>query len=240
VLLMGAARMSNADRCRRYRVREHDRDMVRDMVRDMLPEVIQQVTLEFSTCLRHGVETEVLKIKEDLENLRKDFEKSHAEVADSRAGAFGLNLPSEDLLHESKKEKKETDSFVLTNADDIKPAVRHRVYAKHFTRFWEAYPHRGGRTDPKKPAADKFAIKVRAGINPEDIIAAAERYAEHVAEHKLELQYVPQAVKWLNQEYFNGFSELRTSEYAEEQMRYPNQSLPKDYEEVRRRLNGEC
>jgi uncharacterized protein YdaU (DUF1376 family) len=108
----------------------------------------------------------------------------------------------------------------------VKSGISHRVCVKDFERFWEAYPHRGGFADPKKPASAKFAIRVKGGADPEDIIAGAERYAEHVLGQDLDPRYIPQAVKWLNDQRWeevkpNGYDHGQQSEIdpAEEERR---------------------
>ena len=67
-------------------------------------------------------------------------------------------------------------------------------------RFWKAYPSRGEAANPKAPALEKFARAVKAGADPEEIIAAAARYAE--VERKagrIGTEKVAQALTWLNQ-----------------------------------------
>jgi hypothetical protein len=46
-----------------------------------------------------------------------------------------------------------------------------------FDQFWMVYPPRRG-SNPKKPAKEKFCGLVRKGVDPQDIIAGARRYAE--------------------------------------------------------------
>jgi hypothetical protein len=116
---------------------------------------------------------------------------------------------------------------------------KRRSYTENAERFWEVYPHRAG-ADPKKPAIDVFEAKVRAGADPEEIILGAERYASYIANEKLEARFVPQAQKWLRQEYWYDYvSELGASQSTAQQGSRPN-GLPEDYEEVRRRLERNC
>jgi hypothetical protein len=68
-----------------------------------------------------------------------------------------------------------------------------------FERFWAAYPKRD-MANPRKPAAEKFAVAVKNGVDPEDIIAGAQAYARQLqAAGKIGTSYVAQAVTWLNQ-----------------------------------------
>ena len=66
-----------------------------------------------------------------------------------------------------------------------------------FERFWSVYPKRDG-SNPKKPAAVKFQRLVAKGINPDDIIQGAERYARVMVDK--EPKFVAMAITWLNQE----------------------------------------
>src|SRR5262249_24838711 len=80
-------------------------------------------------------------------------------------------------------------------------AVEAKNSAKHdFESFWRVYPHRGAHADPKKPARAKFEATLRLGVDPDIIIAGAERYRAHVERQGVEARYVAQAQTWLNQE----------------------------------------
>jgi hypothetical protein len=69
-----------------------------------------------------------------------------------------------------------------------------------FDIFWQIYPHRGGFSDPKKPARLKFEAAVSRGVDPAAIIAGAQRYRAHVEQQGIEPRFVAQAQTWLNQE----------------------------------------
>ena len=67
-------------------------------------------------------------------------------------------------------------------------------------KFWKAYPSRGDAANPKAPALEKFARAVKGGADPEEIIAAAARYAEvERRAGRAGTDKVAQAVTWLNQ-----------------------------------------
>jgi len=70
---------------------------------------------------------------------------------------------------------------------------------ENFGRFWSIYPKRAG-NNPKHPASLKFDAAVRSGVDAEEIIAAAGRYAEAetILGH-IGTPYVQQAAVWLNQ-----------------------------------------
>jgi hypothetical protein len=67
-----------------------------------------------------------------------------------------------------------------------------------FEELWKVYPDREG-PNPKKPAREKFLAKVKAGADPDEIIAAAKRLA--IAEAKnVGTRFIPMASTWLFQE----------------------------------------
>ena len=65
-----------------------------------------------------------------------------------------------------------------------------------FERLWLVYPRRPG--NPRKPAFEKFVTKVKAGADPEAIIAGAKAYA--ILVEGKDPQFTAQTVTWLNQE----------------------------------------
>lgn len=73
-----------------------------------------------------------------------------------------------------------------------------------FERFWSAYPHRGDKSDPKKPARAKFDKAVRDGVDPELIVRAAERYRAVSAGG--DPQFNAQAATWLAQERWDQYA----------------------------------
>jgi hypothetical protein len=77
-----------------------------------------------------------------------------------------------------------------------------------FETFWRIYPHRGEFSDPKKPAWLKFEAAVRRGVDPAEIIAAAERYRARVESQGIEPRFRPHAQTWLNQERWKDYREM--------------------------------
>lgn len=70
-----------------------------------------------------------------------------------------------------------------------------------FDEFWATYPSRGQAPNPKKPASEKFARAVKAGADPESIIAAAKRFSEiERRAGRFGTEKVAQAQTWLNQQ----------------------------------------
>lgn len=107
-----------------------------------------------------------------------------------KGNLLGVNPPDNpgDKTHmpiaNSQKTRRESAKALSVGAD--------------FERFWNAYPARTGYANPKKPAADKFASKIRDGTDPEAIIRGAEAYARSVAGR--DPKYTAQAMTWLHQE----------------------------------------
>ena len=74
-------------------------------------------------------------------------------------------------------------------------AVATRPGADAFEDFWKAYPKRQG-ANPKAPAQKLFAAALKAGADPQAIVAGARRCAEQDRD-KIGTPYIPQAVTWL-------------------------------------------
>jgi helix-turn-helix protein len=75
-----------------------------------------------------------------------------------------------------------------------------RDTASQFEKFWQVYPSRGGHSNPKKPAREKFDAAVKRGADPGDLIRGAENYAAFVMRNGIAGQFVKQAVSWLHNE----------------------------------------
>lgn len=89
-----------------------------------------------------------------------------------------------------------------------KPIAKPKPSEEAFDRFWLAYPSRGEASNPKKPAREKFERAVKAGADPETIIAAAARYAEiERRAGRLRTDKVAQAMTWLNQQRWADYGE---------------------------------
>jgi hypothetical protein len=90
------------------------------------------------------------------------------------------------------------------------PPTRPRSKANEhpaFAEFWSAYPSRGQATNPRKPAAEKFARIVAAGEDPAEIIRGVAGYAAYCRKSgKLGLETVKQAVTFLTQEVWKQYA----------------------------------
>ena len=79
------------------------------------------------------------------------------------------------------------------------------VDCEKFDLFWRAYPSRGTRTNPKKPAKAKFISAIKNGALADDIIRGAQNYAASIKRDGTNPQYVQQAQTWLNQQGWEGY-----------------------------------
>jgi hypothetical protein len=70
--------------------------------------------------------------------------------------------------------------------------------SEKFEEFWKVYPSREG-PNPKKPAKEKFLSNVKAGADPDAIIAAAKRLATGEAKN-IGTRFISMATTWLYQE----------------------------------------
>lgn len=75
--------------------------------------------------------------------------------------------------------------------------------AAAFVRFMAAYPPR--RPNPTAPARLKFAELVRSGVDAEELIAAAGRFAAELKAEGIRARFVPQARRWLHQREFEDY-----------------------------------
>ena len=77
-----------------------------------------------------------------------------------------------------------------------------------FEEFWIAYPSRGDHDNPKGAAKKAFAVAVKKGADPRDIIRGAKHFAADESQKGTDPMFVPQAKTWLRDE--------RWTEYQEE------------------------
>lgn len=100
------------------------------------------------------------------------------------------------------------------NTTEQEPEQEHNTSApcaptdEIFEEFWKAYPRRQG-ANPKEPARKKFIAAVKSGVPAVEIIAAARRCA-NADRDKIGTPYIPQAIKWLNDQRWKDYA-LATS-----------------------------
>ncbi len=84
----------------------------------------------------------------------------------------------------------DTEAKNITRAENAADAL--------FERFWKVYPRRAG-SNPKKKARQVWDARIKQGVDPEVMIAAAERYRCYCdATDKTGTEYVKQAKSWLS------------------------------------------
>jgi hypothetical protein len=71
-----------------------------------------------------------------------------------------------------------------------------------FDEFWKEMPKRDG-DNPRKPAEKKFNALVKTGVDPDVMIAGARQASADARRRSIYgTKYVPQAIKWLNDQRF--------------------------------------
>lgn len=73
-----------------------------------------------------------------------------------------------------------------------------------FERFWGAYPPPG--ENPKAPAREVFARRVREGADPEAVVRAAAAYAAACKSAGKDCQFIPHARTWLSQRRYEDYA----------------------------------
>ena len=83
-------------------------------------------------------------------------------------------------------------------------------FEKEIEEFWRAKPSRGkNQANPKAPARLKFIAAVRAGTDPQKIIAAAHEWTrQEKASGNIDSRFVATAVVWLSQKRFDDYAEV--------------------------------
>ena len=112
-------------------------------------------------------------------------------------------LPTEPEIPPQRKEEGGRREEV---EESIQPVARATAASSRFDEFWKEYPKRDG-DNPRKPAEKKFNALVKTGVDPEAIIVGA-RYASAAARARGDYgtKFVPQAIKWLNDQRFQDYA----------------------------------
>jgi hypothetical protein len=102
---------------------------------------------------------------------------------------------------------------------EISPPVAKatRGVDEKFEEFWKERPRRAG-DDPRKPAEKKFKALVKTGVDADVIISGAKLATIAAKEQgKYGTQYVPQTVKWLNDQRFIDYAAAAFNDDATEE-----------------------
>ena len=120
--------------------------------------------------------------------------KSKASVKQTQANAKQLpSKPKQDPSIKGK-ESKGKESIYPSLGDLPKDDSNRNVYPDRFDSFWNAYPRK---TD-KGGAYEKWrSLVVNEGADPDDLVAAAEHYAEECERNRTEERYVKLAPTFL-------------------------------------------
>ena len=108
------------------------------------------------------------------------------------------------MLFRSGSDQGKRSDDVRANIERTSPDVRDPVPSRpvpisnaqndaHFAAFWTAYP----RKIAKKAARKKFDAAVKSGVDPSEIVSAAEDYAKAKAGE--DAKYIAYPTTWLNQ-----------------------------------------
>jgi hypothetical protein len=77
------------------------------------------------------------------------------------------------------RERKRQQAKGTTDSDSLNAEVLEAV-DQLFDQAWKAYPSRGDHGNPRAPALKAWRARIRAGVDPAEIIAGVERYAAFV------------------------------------------------------------
>lgn len=132
-----------------------------------------------------------------------DLEEALRPLIDS-----GFFIASEPLAGRKKVDSLEKENIEKTEIDS-RAVVKPTRTDEKFEEFWKSYPARAG-ANPKKPAKKVFFAAVKAGEDPDAIIAGARQCARQDAK-KIGTEYIPQAIKWLRDERWRDYAESAAS-----------------------------
>lgn len=92
-----------------------------------------------------------------------------------------------------------------------------------FEDFWKERPRRDG-DDPRKPAEKKFKALVKTGVDPDVIISGAKLASAAARERGIYgTKFVPQTVKWLNDQRFIDYAASAFIDSDEPKIDWENQ-----------------
>lgn len=146
------------------------------------------------------------KIVATLDELAFRLRMTRGELGDAlspliQAGFFDASEPLAERKQEAIPEKEIQVKEEEEEEEEHTSASPPRVNAK-FDEFWKEYPKRDG-DNPRKTAEKKFNALVKTGVDPDLIIAGARHAAADARRRQVyATKYVPQAIKWLNDQRF--------------------------------------
>lgn len=126
-----------------------------------------------------------------------------------------------------REESRNLDADLGPSTVDLVPsppvAKATRGVDEKFDEFWRERPRRAG-DDPRKPAEKKFKALVKTGVDPDLIISGAKLATAAAKEQgRYGTQYVPQTVKWLNDQRFVDYAAAAFTENDEPEINWDDQ-----------------
>jgi hypothetical protein len=104
--------------------------------------------------------------------------------------------------------------------ESTQPIAKATAECSRFEEFWKDYPKRDG-DNPRKPAEKKFNALVKTGVDPEVMISGARQAsADARARGIYSTKYVPQAIKWLNDQRFHDYAVAAASSSSSEEVNW--------------------
>lgn len=151
-------------------------------------------------------------------HIRIDEEIAHAaDISSKRAASAKLKKSNCPAIAEQKdtharglsQSQAQSEPEREEKITGLRPrAIAAATRPSRFDEFWKTYPRRDG-ANPRVPARKKFESLVRSGTDPDEIIAAAGRYAGEIRGKGQErTSFVAQAMTWLNQQRWEDYSGL--------------------------------
>ena len=98
----------------------------------------------------------------------------------------------EKLTKKSTKHQQRANKELTTNKNDKND--KNNIYTVDFEKFWSVYP---GRRIGKKPAAIKWHARLKEGVSPEELIKAAQKYAQRCKLERVEEKFIMRAETFL-------------------------------------------
>ena len=132
-------------------------------------------------------------------------------------------------LQEETMKKKPSEEETKKNNEHVqsveKPAAKPKPVVKHqdeFELFWQAYP----RQEVRSRALKCWNARMRAGVDPEEIIRGAKHYAEYVNSRGTTTEYIKLPATFLGpEEHWKMWQQARQVETVKASGQWPEQGM---------------
>ena len=145
---------------------------------------------------RDGIKWERNRQK-NIENGKKGGRPRKTEVEEETERFSEETEKTERFLEEPKKPVKVKDKVKVKGKVEVKEKISSNAEA--FERIWKQYPRKQGR----KEALAAFERAIKHGTTVEEIENGIKRYKKHIADCKIEPQYVKQGSTYFRNESWN-------------------------------------